>query len=656
MRYTLMTTEEIQLLRFRLAVIAATLAVLFLVLLGRLWYLQLLNGTYYAELSRGNRIRVIPQEAPRGIVYDRQGVILAFNRPAFNVQLIPEDTPDLAASLRKLAQVTAAPYQNLVDAASAKRRQRKFKPVLLLKDIGRKTADLVDTYQGDLPGISVAVEPKRLYPTAFLSSHVLGYVGVINEDQLKNLPIRKLYSGRIVGQSGIESMLNDLLIGLDGGRQVEVDNVGRELRVLGLPVRPIPGHEVTLTIDLRLQRQVRTLMAGRSGVVIVMKPRTGEVLSMNSFPDFDPNLFVGGIKGRHWIKLTQGEKKPLINKATQGQYPPGSTFKMVLAAAGLDQQVIGPETTYRCPGYFRINREIRYCWKRSGHGYVNLKAALAASCNVYFYKLGQELGVDRISEYATMLGFGQLTNLETESEKAGLLPTKEWKLRNLKEKWYIGETVAVSIGQGYVSVTPIQLINYVNTIANRGVWVKPTLLRQIVSPDGFDVISAADLPRQTRLLPISAENFDLIRAGMIEAVEGRGTARKVRSLNFVTAGKTGTSQVVGRAARLAIVEGEKEDESLLPHSLFVGYAPAYNPEVSVVVLVEHGGAGSATAAPIARKILRFYDKHIEAFAPRMPQFSVIEESRRKFQQKLEEAFGPPPGTAQPEAENPSPDN
>ncbi|MCZ6627975.1 MAG: penicillin-binding protein 2 [SAR324 cluster bacterium] len=629
-------------MRTRLAVIAAGLAVLFLVLLGRLWFLQLVSGQYYADLARGNRIRVIPQEAPRGIIYDRNGVILAFNRPAFNIQLIPEDAADLSLSLQNLARVTGAPQQYLLATANSNRSQRKFKSIMLLKDIGRKTADLIDTYEGDLPGISVAVESKRLYPTAFLSSHVLGYVGVINESQLKNLPIRKLYSGRIVGQSGIESMLNDMLIGVDGGKQVEVDNVGRELRVMGQPVRPVPGHDITLTIDLRLQRYVRTLMAGRDGSVIVMKPRTGEILSMNSFPDFDPNLFVGGIKDKHWNRLTGGEDKPLINKSTQGQYPPGSIFKMILAAAGLDLGIIDSGSIYNCPGYFRLNREISYCWKRDGHGDVTLKEALAYSCNVYFYKLGQELGVDRISQYAKLFGLGQPTNLETDSEEEGLLPSKAWKLRVLKEKWYMGETVPVSIGQGYLSVTPIQLINYVNTLANRGLWVKPTLLRQVVSPDGYDTISADALPRQTRLLPIAAEHFDTIREGMIQAVEGRGTARRARSLNFVTAGKTGTSQVVGREGRRKISEEAQQDERLKSHALFVAFAPAHKPQVSVLVLVEHGGSGGVIAAPIGKKILQFYDKHIEAFAPRLPRFEFVEESRRNFQRELEAAFGPAP--------------
>ena len=642
MKYSLMTSEEIQTLRLRLVVITGILALLFLILLGRLWYLQVLNGSYYSDLARGNRIRVVPQEAPRGIIYDRNGVILAFNRPAFNIELIPEDTPNLETSLRNLSVVTQVPYSQLLATAQANRTQRKFKPLVLLKDVGRKSADLIETYLGDLPGISVAIESKRLYPTAYLSSHVLGYVGVINEEQLKALPINKLYSGRIVGKSGIEAMLDDLLIGLDGGRQVEVDNVGRELRVMGQPVKPLPGHDVTLTIDLRMQRHVRTLMAGKKGVVIVMKPRTGEVLSMNSFPDYDPNLFVGGIKDKYWNDLTGGEARPLINKATQGQYAPGSTFKMVLAAAGLDLDLVDKDTMFNCPGYFRINREIRYCWNRAGHGDVNLRQALAVSCNVYFYKLGQEVGVDRISQYARMFGFGEATNVELDSEKVGLLPTKAWKLRTLKEKWYIGETVPVSIGQGYLTVTPLQLLNYVNVIANRGMWVKPTMIRQVVGPDGNEMVSASDLPRQQRPLPIPVEYFDEIQLGMVEAVEGKGTARRARSRGFVTAGKTGTSQVVGHAGKRALSERNDEGERFKSNSLFVAFAPAEDPQVSVVVLVEQGGSGSASAAPVGKKILEFYNKEIEPFASTLLLIAAADDDRFRFQRELDAAFGPSP--------------
>ena len=639
MKFSPLGADEQQMFKQRLALVLGALGLVLATLLFRLWFLQIIEGHYYEEVSEGNRIRVIPQGAPRGIVYDRNGEILAFNRPSFDVQLVLEDTPDLRQTLQHLSQVTETPVKQLQEALSSSRRGPRFKPVVLLKDVGRKVADLIETYQEDLPGVSVAVEPKRLYPTASLNAHVLGYVGVINEDQLTKLPLSRLQSGRIVGQSGVELIENGDLIGTDGGKQVEVDHVGRELKTLSKPVNPVPGMDIQLTIDLRLQRYIRTLMNGQQGVVIVSRTRTGELLAMGSYPDYDPNQFVGGIDDAKWRDLMRNEDKPLINKAVQGVYPPGSTFKMVLAAAALNQGVIKPDTKLNCPGFFRINREIRYCWKRSGHGDLQLDQAIERSCNVFFYQLGLMLGVDTIRDYARMFGFGEPTGIELESEKAGLLPSKAWKEQVLGEQWYNGETLPVAIGQGFVNVTPIQLANYVNVIANGGLWVRPTLIRRITNADGRVIVSDADLPRDSRLLPLPVEIFDVIRHGMVLAVNGsEGTARRASSRLFTVAGKTGTSQVVGRKGNSKKVDTSELDESLLPHSMFVGYAPAENPQVSVMVLVEHGEAGGRVAAPMARKILEFYSKNIESLDSRLPPIRTAVTGAETFRRTLEGAF------------------
>ncbi len=648
MKFSPLGSDELQLFKQRLALVLGALGLVLATLLLRLWFLQIIEGTYYDEVSEGNRIRVIPQGAPRGIIYDRNGEILAFNRPSFDVELVLEDTPDLRQTLQHLSQVTETPVKQLQEALTANRRGPRFKPVVLLKDVGRKVADLIETYQEDLPGVSVAVEPKRLYPTASLNAHVLGYVGVINEDQLARLPLSRLQSGRIVGQSGVELIENSDLIGTDGGKQVEVDHVGRELKSLSKPVNPVPGMDIQLTIDLRLQRYIRTLMNGQQGVVIVSKPRTGEVLAMGSYPDYDPNQFVGGIDDSKWRDLMHNESKPLINKAVQGMYPPGSTFKMVLAAAALNQGVIKADTKLNCPGFFRVNREIRYCWKRSGHGDLVLEQAIEQSCNVFFYQVGLMLGVDTIRDYARMFGFGEPTGIELESEKAGLLPSKAWKERVLGEQWYDGETLPVAIGQGFVNVTPIQLANYVNVIANGGLWVRPTLLRRITNADGRVIVSENDLPRDSRLLPLPVEIFDVIRHGMVEAVNGGGgTARRASSRLFTIAGKTGTSQVVGRKGNSKKVDTSQLDESLLPHSLFVGYAPAENPQVSVMVLVEHGEAGGRVAAPMARQILEFYSKNIEPLDSRLPPIRTAVSGSETFRRNLQDAFDSDPEEASP---------
>jgi penicillin-binding protein 2 len=635
MKFSLLTAEEIQLFRQRMVLILGGLAAFLLILVFRLWYLQVLEGGYYQEVATGNRIRVIPQEAPRGLVYDRRGELLAYNRPAFNIQLIPEDAPDVDSSLRNLAQVAEVPVAELKEASKTKRPTFKFKPIVLMKDVGRKTADLVDTYQEDLPGISVEVESKRLYPNAFLTAHVLGYVGVINEDQLQQLPIRSLFSGRIVGQAGIELMENQNLIGVDGGKQVEVDHVGRELRVLNQPVNPTPGSDLYLTVDLRLQRHVRSVMGDKTGVVIVMKPHTGEVIALASFPDYDPNSFVGGIREQVWNDLMQSPDKPLINKALQGQYPPGSTFKMMMAAAALDAGIIDENTTLYCPGYYRVGRDIRYCWKRGGHGHVTVKEAIEKSCNVFFYQVGLQLGVDRIREYGAQFGLTQPTGIELESEKTGLLPSKEWKQKVFHEKWYDGETLPVSIGQGYITLTPLQMLNYVNVIANRGVWVRPTLLHHTVTPDGAGQVSADSLPRDTRLLTIAPEHFDVIREGMTWVVNREGTGARARSRLFQVAGKTGTSQVIGRRTGKP---AEQADEDFLPHSFFVGFAPAEDPQVSILVLVEHGESGGRYAAPIARDILEFYHKTIEPLDRISESVHTPDNPAERFRRELQSSF------------------
>jgi penicillin-binding protein 2 len=504
-----------------------------------------------------------------------------------------------------------------------------------LKDVGRRTADLVDTYEEDLPGVSVAVESRRLYPTADLTSHVLGYVGAINEDQLEKVPTRQLYSARIVGQAGIELMQNDALIGQDGGKQVEVNHIGRELRELSKSVNPIPGDDLYLSLDMRLQREIRTIMGDKSGVVIVMKPRTGEVLGMMSLPDYDPNAFVGGIPQQLWAELTQGPTKPLVNKALQGVYPPGSTFKMMMALAALDAGLIDENTVFHCPGYYKIGKDIRYCWKHSGHGDITVKEAIEKSCDVFFYNVGLLLGVDRIHDYGVQFGFTQATGVELENEKTGLLPSKEWKQKNFKEKWYDGETLPVSIGQGFVSVTPIQLLNYVNIIANRGLWVKPTVINHITTADGKDVVSDQTLPRHSRLLPISPKYFDIVREAMTWVVNRAGTGGRARSQLFEVAGKTGTSEVISR--KTGHLENREASDENLPHSLFVGFAPAQDPRVSILVLVEHGQHGGETAAPIARQVLEFYSKHVEALDTTPPNNRPLGPADQ-FQKDLNTAF------------------
>ncbi|MDH4224827.1 MAG: penicillin-binding protein 2 [Deltaproteobacteria bacterium] len=650
MKFSLVSNEESSLFRARLWYIGGALGILFIVLVFRIWYMQTIDGGYYAEVARGNRIRVIPKEAPRGQIFDRNGENLALNLSSYNVMLMREDAPDLSKTLRNLSTLAGVPLKTLEDLAEEAKKAPRYKSVMVLEDVPDKTADLIDTYQDDIPGVSVEIKAKRLYPNAFLTSHVVGYVGDIHENQLRNMPLSKLSSAQIVGQAGLELSMNNLLIGTDGGRQVEVDHIGRELRVINKPVNPTPGANITLTVDLRLQQFLRNMMRGYKGVALVMAPTTGEILGMVSSPDYDPNQFLKGIDEKKWRSFIHGVDKPLMNKTIHGVYPPGSTFKMLTAAAALDLKVIDKNTKLNCPGYYRVGRDISYCWNRSGHGDLTVTQALKYSCNVFFYQLGLMVGVERLREYSRMFGFAQPTGVELGGEKTGFFPSKAWKKSALRQPWYIGETMHLAIGQGYMTITPLQLLNYVNVLANNGTWVRPTIIRSVVDPDGMERISKNDLPRETRILPLSTDHLATIREGMVQAVNGPGgTAHRAASPYYLVAGKTGTSQVVGRGKK------DMGTRETLPHSFFVAYAPAYDPQISVMVLVEHGMAGGEVSAPLVRQVMDFYFNNIETVRP--PLVKPVSDEKdnpelndsdaiRQFREKLSGAFRDnPPGSS-----------
>lgn len=627
MQPTLLDSKEIQSLRFRTVVIATVIALIFSLLASRLWYLQVLNGEKYSQYSQGNRIRLVPQAAPRGTIYDRNGVTLAENRPAYHLQLIREDTPDLEKTLRNLSKALNIPYVSLLKKLEDHRHIARFKPIILKEDLEYKKAVIVETYQEDFPGISIVMQSQRFYPNNKIAAHILGYVGMRNEQQAKELPKNKLSSGQIVGQSSMEKRFNDTLIGTDGGKQIEVDHVGRELRVLNQAINPIPGQDVYLTIDTRLQRFIYEIMREKSGAVVVMRPKTGEVLGMGSFPNFNPNLFAAGMRKKHWNRLVQNPDHPLENKAIQGTYPPGSTFKLAVAYAGLDQKVINDQTTYLCDGYYYMpGRTAPYkCWKHvsGGHGEVNLRKALKESCNVYFYKLSVELGINRLHKYGEIFGFGQKTGIQLPDEKTGVMPSRAWKERTFGKPWYPGDTPPIGIGQGFVNATPLQVLNFVNILANGGLAVRPYLILNEALP-----------PYQN--LGLSEQYLRWIREGMSAAVnENLGTAKVIRSGLLEFAAKTGTAQVVGHETTKNWAEAKKKRKEFQNHAWFVAFGPVENPEISVVVMVEHGGAGARAAGPVAKKILDYYVEHFY-----VPSHSAKQDnpSQTLFAQRLHAAF------------------
>ncbi|MBF0276846.1 MAG: penicillin-binding protein 2 [SAR324 cluster bacterium] len=614
--------EELQLFRTRTTIIVIVIALIFSLLASRLWYLQIVMGNENSERSLGNRIRLIPQAAPRGVIYDRNGVAIADNRPAYQLQLIREDSPDLERTLRNLSKALNIPHASLLKKLEDHRHQARFKPIILEEDLEYKKAAIIETYQEDFPGISIVVQSRRFYPHNKIAAHVLGYVGVRNEEQKRKLSKNQLSSGQIIGQASTELIHNETLIGTDGGKQIEVDYVGRELRIMNKPVAPVPGRDTYLTIDTRIQRFIHSIMRGESGAVVVMRPKTGEILAMGSFPNFNPNLFAAGINRKNWNRLMNNPDKPLQNKAIQGTYSPGSMFKLVTAYAGLEQKIISPETTYFCPGYYNLKggKASYACWKQGGHGVVDLTKAIRESCNVFFYHVAVEMGVDTLHDYAQKFGFGVKTGINLVNEKSGLVPNSDWKLETFGERWYAGETPPVAIGQGAVSVTPLQIVNFINIIANNGKVIQPHLLLEKES--------------EFQNLDLNQEYLELIRKGMTEVVnDPHGTAKGVRSKIWTIGAKTGTVQVISKKTRKTLDEEQLKLKKYQNHAWVVAFGPVEDPELSVAVLIEHGKK-SSYAVPFAKKIFDYYIENY--YLPRRAALNDLES--QPLAQRLQAAF------------------
>jgi len=486
--------------------------------------------------------------------------------------------------------------------------------VLVKADITREQVAGIEENNRLLPGVQLKVEPLRNYIYGDLGSHILGYLGEISESKLKSFSGSDYRLGDLVGKEGIEYLYEAELKGKKGYKEVEVDVAGRELKTLRkLP--PQSGNELVLTLDLRIQKVAEQLMTGTAdkpinGSAVVIKAQTGEILAITSKPSFDPNLFASGISVEDWQNLIFDKRHPLQNKAINGQYPPASTYKIVTAYAGLEEKLITPETTIFCPGHYKLGRGIYRCWRRGGHGYVNLHDALVQSCDVFFYSLGHRLGVDNLAKYAHRLGFGSPTRIRLLGEKPGLIPTKQWKLSARKEPWFPGETISASIGQGFNLVTPIQQARTLATVANGGMVLQPYLVKKIKDKEGF--VLNEWFPKIERKLSHLPGTLEIIRKGLLGVVnDKKGTGWRARLPRLKISGKTGTAQVVRLKTIPLGPDGEKQEipYAFRDHAWFVGFAPYENPEIVVAVIVEHGGHGGATAAPIVRKIIETYHKH-----------------------------------------------
>jgi penicillin-binding protein 2 len=469
---------------------------------------------------------------------------------------------------------------------------------------------MVETRRLDLPGVMVDVVIRRNYPYGNLASHLIGYLGEISQEELDREEFISHKIGYLIGKYGIEQKFELDLMGENGGRQLEVNALGRKIRVLE-NLEPNPGNNLFLTLDLELQKAADEAMAGKRGAVVAMDPQSGDILALVSKPDFDPNLFARGISPENWKTLIENPAHPLQNRAIQGQYPPGSVFKIITAIAGLEEKLITPETLFHCSGVLPFGDREYQCWKKEeGHGLISLKRAIVESCDVYFYQLGLRLGVDRIAKYALGMGLGRITGFPLGQEKPGLVPTSAWKMRRFGIPWQAGENLSTAIGQGYNLVTPLQIATTLSALGNGGKLYQPRIVQLIKAPQG-EVIREFP-PLLSKELHISPETLEFIREALWGAVNSpNGTGSRARIEGLDVAGKTGTAQLIQRReGRTEPLSPELED-----HAWFACFAPARQPQITVVALIEHGGHGGAAAAPVARKVLENYYRRMKGFHP-----------------------------------------
>jgi len=592
----------------RKRVLGAGLVIVFFaaIILLRIWFLQIHKGEEYKNRAENNRVRIREVAAPRGDILDLKGKELVTNRPSFNVVLVREDSNDIDDLLKRLSMVLKDDVSVLWDRIREAESKQRHIPVRLKENLSWDTLAYLETHNMEFPGIRIEVLPRRLYHYGDMAAHVIGYLGDISRKDLQEAGSDYYRGGDLVGKMGLERLREKELRGEKGSSSSEVNARGFEQQLLAR-VEPVPGNEVRLTLDLDLQQVAEEIMDtdGKAGAVVAMEVKTGRLLVFASTPRLHLEDFEGGISTKKWKTLLENPKHPLINKPLQAMYPPGSTYKMVTALAGLAKGVINKDTTFFCPGHISYGNRRYHCWKRGGHGTVHLKRAISESCDVYFYNVGMRVGVDGLAEYANKLGLGAKTGVALEYEKSGLIPTKEWKKKKYGEKWQDGETLSLAIGQGFNLLTPLQLCQMTAALANGGKRYLPQIIESVTDADGHVLESFA--PQLTGELQEDEKKYlELIREGMTEVVQGaRGTARNARIEGITVGGKTGTAQVV----RLEQYKHLKEEDipyKYRDHAWFTAYAPAEAPEIAVTVLVEHGLHGGSGAAPVVRAVMEKY--------------------------------------------------
>lgn len=569
----------------KISLIGYAVVAALILLMMRLWQLQILQGDKYRNLSEANRLRVVNIPAPRGIIFDRNHIPLVKNSASYFASIMPGEF-DLS-KIPLLAGILNMPAEE-IHAHLSSPAVSPLVPVRLKHGLSMKEIAYIEARKSDFPGLMIESEVSREYPFGHLAAHLIGYLGKPSPTQLKDPAFKDVPRDMHIGQWGIEKIYDTYLRGVPGKKIIEVNALGRQLRMLQ-ETPPVKGNDIVISIDVNLQREAEKAFGEKTGALVALKPDTGEILGMISKPSFDPNQFTRGMTHDEWIAITSNRKNPMLNRSLQSQYPPGSTYKIVTALAGLETGVINPDMKVDCRGGISIGGHRFGCWRRNGHGVLSFHRAMVESCDVYFYEVGRRVGIDRLHEYATVLGLGKKTGIRLGKERQGLIPTTAWKKQTKNQPWFPGETLHAAIGQGYVATTPIQLAFMTGAIVNGGIRYQPSLIKD------------AD-PQVAERFSFNSENIEVIKKGLFGVVnEPSGTGWASRSAVTTISGKTGTAQVVALKHGISSLSEKYRD-----HAWFVAFAPYEKPEIALAVFVEHGGHGGAAAAPIARKAIDAY--------------------------------------------------
>jgi len=584
----------------------------FCIFLLRLWQLEVIKGGEYKKIDERNRLRVIDIPAPRGVIYDRDNNPLVKNVVSFDVSMVNEYMPTDDAVISDLGRLVSLSPEQIKKIAQAS--VNPYETIKLKQNVSFDEVARVEARKIDFPGLQVEITSARGYMYGQTASHLLGYLGKPSPKQLASPEYSDIPQESFIGQFGIEKTYDSILRGVAGKKIVEVDALGNVIRFVRLQ-KPVRGNDIKLTIDINVQMEAERGLGEKAGAVVALEPDTGDILALASAPSFDPNLFVGGITYSDWKELLDDPRKPLMNRAIQDQYPPGSTFKPVTALAALEDETVTDSTQFICNGSIYFGRIFR-CWKDGGHGIVDLYKGIVQSCDVYFYEIGKRISIDTIARYATALGLGRPTGVELESEASGVVPSTRWKLRTKKEKWYQGETLSVAIGQGYMAVTPIQAARMIATLVNGGKLYK----LHLVANDNANT-------KPESIVELNPVHVEMIKRALVGVVyNNNGTGGAARSNIVSIGGKTGTAQVIGGAVKEKDLADQYKD-----HAWFVAFAPQNNPKIAVSVLVEHGGHGGSAAAPIAKNVIETY------FKPPKPEAGEGEEQETEMKdQSVEE--------------------